>query len=51
MIIVFYIEKEILALNCGESFLFVFIVVRNLQINTQFSEVNLFLMKSAFEEV
>lgn len=39
MIIVFYIGKEILALNSGGSFLFVSVVVGNLQINTQFLEV------------
>lgn len=43
MITVVYVGKEILAFNCRESFLFVSVVLGNFQINTQFSEVTLFL--------
>lgn len=42
MTTVFYVGKEILTFNCRESFLFVFVVLGNFQINTQLSEVTYF---------
>lgn len=51
MITVVYVGKEILAFNCRESFLFVSVVLGNFQINTQFSEVTLFLINDTFKEI